>query len=470
MAEAAAEEKRSNSAQIDLTQGDVRKGFFKFMWPIILGNIFTQIYNMVDSIVVGQFVGGEALAAVGACFTLTLMIYAFCIAVGSGATVVISQKFGAHDKEGVNLTANTALVLALIVGAILTVVFLILAKPLLLLLHTPANIFDDALTYFIIIIIATIGHLYYQMGSSILRGLGDSVWPLGLLIFCSVFNIFGDIVLVAGFKMGVAGAAWATLIAQLISGIAVVIRLCGKKYGITVNSKTLRIDGKTAATMLRIGIPAGLQQFVMSAGSSVIQRFTNSFGSDVVAAQSAVIKIDGFIMLPMMAISTASQTFVGQNIGAGKMDRVKEGSRFSISLTIIISLVLGIFLMIVAPYAVRLFTSEEAIVYIGTVGLRTLGFFYAFMGLSQTLTGIVRGAGASTMPMLASLVNICLRILLAYLFAIKGVININNELYRGLWIAMIICNGINMVIMLIYYFKGNWRSASKKIVQNQPQS
>ena len=146
MAEAAAEEKRSNSAQIDLTQGDVRKGFFKFMWPIILGNIFTQIYNMVDSIVVGQFVGGEALAAVGACFTLTLMIYAFCIAVGSGATVVISQKFGAHDKEGVNLTANTALVLALIVGAILTVVFLILAKPLLLLLHTPANIFDDALT------------------------------------------------------------------------------------------------------------------------------------------------------------------------------------------------------------------------------------------------------------------------------------------------------------------------------------
>lgn len=458
---------RSKSAQIDLTQGNVRSGFFRFMWPIILGNIFTQIYNMVDSIVVGQFVGGEALAAVGACFSLTMMIYAFCIAVGAGATVVISQYYGAHDQEKVNKTANTALLLALVVGVIITVVFLVLSRPLLMLLRTPANIFEDSLTYFVIIILATVGHLYYQMGSSILRGLGDSVWPLGLLIFCSVFNIFADILFVAVFKMGVAGAAWATLIAQLISGIAVVLRLCGKRYGITVNMSTLRIDKKIAGTMLKIGIPAGMQQFVMSAGSSVIQSFTNSFGSDVVAAQSAVIKIDGFIMLPMMAISTAVQTFVGQNIGARKPERVKEGAHLAISMTIIVSLVLGAVLMIIAPYGIRLFTSEEAIVHIGTVGLRTLGWFYVFMGMSQVLTGIVRGAGASTVPMFATMANILLRIVLAYLFAIRGLINIHNELYRGLWIAMIICNCVNMIILLIYYFKGNWRTASRVIMERR---
>ena len=447
------------SAQIDLTQGDVKSVFYRFMWPVILGNIFTQVYNMVDSIVVGRFEGGEALAAVGACFSLSFMVYAFCIAVGAGSTVVISQYFGAHNEEGVNRTANTALILAMIVGVMITVVFLFLSKGLLTIMRTPANIFDDAHTYFVIIILATVGHIYYQMGSAILRGLGDSVWPLGLLIFCSVFNIIADVLFVAVFHMGVAGAAWATLIAQAISGVLVVIRMCGKKYGITVNRSTLKIDRQIAVNILKIGIPAGLQQFIMSAGSSVIQTFTNSFGSDVIAAQSAVIKVDGFIMLPMMAISTAVQTFVGQNIGAGKMNRVREGSKFTINLTIGISAALGIILMLVAPWAVKLFTTEENIVYIGTAGLRTLGLFYVFMGLSQTLTGIVRGAGASTVPMYATMINILLRIVLAYLFAIRGLININGELYRGLWFAMIICNFINMLILLVYYRKGNWRTA-----------
>ena len=168
-------------------------------------------------------------------------------------------------------------------------------------------------------------------------------------------------------------------------------------------------------------------------------------------------------MLPMMAISTAVQTFVGQNIGAKKLDRVKEGAHLAISMVVIISFALGAVLMLIAPYGIRLFTSEENIVHIGTVGLRTLGCFYVFMGMSQTLTGIVRGAGASTVPMFATMVNILLRIVLAYLFAIRGVININNELYRGLWIAMIICNFINMMILLIYYFKGNWRNAVKLV-------
>lgn len=439
---------------MDLTQGNVTKGFLAFMVPIIIGNIFTQLYNMVDSVIVGQFVGGEALAAVGASFSLNMMINAFLVSVGAGATVVVSQYFGARQKDNVDKTVNSALLLAGCVAVVITVLWLLLAKPLLTLMNTPANIFDDALAYFYIIIIGTVGHLYYQMTSSILRGMGDSVWPLGLLIFCSIFNIILDLLFVVVFNMGVCGAAWATILAQLISAIAVVWRLCGKRYNITVNFKTLKIQKALAKSILLIGIPAGLQQLVTSAGSSVVQVFTNSFGSDVVAANSTIIKVDGFIILPLMAIGTAITTYVGQNIGAGKHDRLKKGIRLSMWLSVAIAVVLGLLLVVIAPYAVRLFTSEPAIVEIGTAGLRTLGFFYTFMALTNCITGIVRGAGASSFPMVSAFVNIGLRIFFSWLLAYQ------TGDFRGLYYAMIIGNGANMLALVLYYKFGNWKSAS----------
>lgn len=455
------------SSQIDLTEGGVASGLMRFMWPIILGNLFTQVYNMVDSIIVGRFLGGAALAAVGSSFSITMMIYSFCISVGAGATVVISQCYGAHDKENMDKTANTALVLALLVGIAITIGFGLSARGLLALLNTPSNIYEDAYTYYIIVVIGTVGHLYYQMGSAILRGLGDSAWPLRLLIFCSVFNIFADLLFVVGFNMGVAGAAWATILAQLISGIAVIFRLCGKKYGITVNLRTLRIHGAIAKSILKIGIPAGMQQLVFAAGSSVVQSFTNSFGSDVVAAQSTVIKIDGFIMLPMQAIGTAIQTFVGQNIGANKTERLKEGARLAILFCAVISIGLGIVIMAIAPLGVSLFTSEKEIIRIGTIGLRTLGCFYIFMAANQVLTGIVRGAGASIVPMICAFINIAVRIIVGYLLAIRGIFVYNNEPFRGLWYAMIISNFISIAVMWVYYRGGTWKNARIEQVKNK---
>ncbi len=449
-----AEAVKKKRVQMDLTQGNVTKGFLAFMVPIIIGNIFTQLYNMVDSVIVGQFIGGEALAAVGASFSLNMMINAFLVSVGAGATVVVSQYFGARQKENMDKTVNTALLLAGLVAVVITVVWLILAKPLLTVMNTPANIFDDALAYFYIIILGTIGHLYYQMTSSILRGMGDSVWPLGLLIFCSVFNIILDLLFVVVFNMGVCGAAWATILAQLISAIAVVWRLCGKRYNITVNFKTLKIQKVLAKSILLIGVPAGLQQLVTSAGSSVVQVFTNSFGSNVVAANSTIIKVDGFIILPLMAIGTAITTYVGQNIGAGKHDRLTKGIRLSLWLSVAIAVVLGLLLVAIAPYAVRLFTSEEAIVEIGTTGLRTLGFFYTFMALTNCITGIVRGAGASSFPMISAFINIGLRIFFSWLLAYQ------TGDFRGLYYAMIIGNGANMLALVLYYKFGNWKSAS----------
>lgn len=449
--------KKSRTSQNDLTKGSVRDGLLHFMWPIILGNLFTQLYNMVDSIIVGQFVGGEAMAAVGSSFSLTMMIYAFCIAIGSGAMIVISQYYGAHDIEKENQAANTGMVMALIMGVSITIVFGLLARSLLELLNTPENIIEDAYIYYLIIILGTVGHLYYQMGSCLLRGLGDSVWPLGLLIFCSLFNMAGDLLLVVVFDMGVAGAALATIVAQLVSGIAVIFRLRSGKYGLTINLKTLRINGQIAKRMLKIGIPAGLQQLVISSGSSVIQSFTNSFGSTVVAAQSAVIKIDGFITLPMMAIGMAVQTFVGQNVGARREDRIHEGVRLSLKMSISISIILGILLILLSNPFVSLFTTDTEIVRIGAIGLRILGLFYVFMGIEQVITGVARGAGDSIPPMIVSFLNIGVRIIIGYLLAIKGVAVYNGEAYRGLWYAMDASNVLSAVLMIVYYRSGRWR-------------
>ena len=445
---------KQKKGQMDLTQGNVTKGFLVFMIPIILGNIFTQLYNMVDSIIVGQFVGGDALAAVGASFSLTMMINSFLISVGAGATVVVAQYYGAKKADSVNKTVNTAMIVALIVSVAITVIGLVTASPVMKLIKTPDNIFQDALDYYIIIIIGTVGHLYYQMCSSILRGMGDSVWPLGLLIFCSILNIGLDLLFVVVFNMGVTGAAWATILAQLISAIAVIFRLCGKRYNITVRPSTLRIHPDLAKSILLIGIPAGLQQLVTSAGSTVVQTFTNSFGSNVVAANSTIIKIDGFIILPMMAIGTAITTFVGQNIGAKKHERLKEGIRLSLILACALAVGLGIILFACAPYAVRLFTDEQAIIDVGTVGLRTLGFFYIFAALNNTLTGIIRGAGASTIPMLSAFFNIGFRIVLSYVLAYRA-----ND-YTGLYYAMIIGNAANALTLILYYKLGHWREAS----------
>ena len=441
-----------------LTEGSVVKGFLAFMIPIIIGNIFTQIYNMSDSVIVGQFVGGEALAAVGASYSLNMMINSFLISVGAGATVVVSQYYGARQQDKLDKTVNTALILAGCVAVVITVVWLILARPLLTVMNTPDNIFDDALAYFYIIILGTIGHLYYQMTSAILRGMGDSVWPLGLLIFCSILNIVLDLLFVAVFHWGVEGAAWATILSQLISGVAVVLRLCGKRYNITVRPGTLKIDKGLAATILAIGIPAGMQQLVTSGGSSVVQVVTNSFGSDVVAANSTIIKVDGFIILPLMAISTAITTYVGQNIGAGKHDRLKQGIHLSMWMSAGIAIVLGILLVAIAPFAVRIFTSDSQIIEIGATGLRTLGFFYTFIALSNCITGIVRGAGASSFPMFSAFLNIGVRILFAWILAY----GMND--YKGLYYAMILGNFCNMAALIFYYKFGHWREAS--VVKN----
>ena len=306
----------------DMTNGSITKKLLLFALPVMGGQIFTQLYNVVDSIVVGNFVGEEALAAVNGSFAVQMICNSIFAGLGMGSSVVCSQYYGSGKTKELSSTVNTTFFLALLIGAILTVVGLLISRPLLVLLNTPENILDDSVTYLRIVFIGSIGHLFYTMGANVLRGLGDAKWPMYFLIVCSLINVVLDLVFVICFHWDVAGVAWATIIAQFISAVGVVIRIAKGGYHVTVNKDTFRLDGRKALTIARIGIPTAITMLVSSAGMLVIQSFANGFGSNFVATMGVAMKIDGFAMLPLQSLGQAITTFVGQNYGAKKLDRL----------------------------------------------------------------------------------------------------------------------------------------------------
>ena len=312
----------------DLTEGPIFQKLIGFAIPVILGNLCFQLYNVVDSVVVGNYVGTDALAAVGAVFPIMMLFNALFMGVSMGAQIVISQTFGAKDEDGLRTVTNTAITMAILIGAAITAVGVPLAKPMLQLIKTPANIIGDSRTYLVIIFIGTLGNVFYNLGSGTLRGMGDSRWPLVAMLVSSVTNIALDLVFVIYFNMGVAGVAWATSIAHFLSGMIPLWRIQSGNYPVRLHLKDmLHPDGAAASRIFRLGLPSSLQNAAMSLGSIVIQSFANSFGSNFIAANTIIMKADGFAIMPMMGLGMASTSFVGQNIGARKLDRAKKGVR-----------------------------------------------------------------------------------------------------------------------------------------------
>ncbi len=441
----------------DMTEGSITKGLLAFMIPIMIGNIFTQMYNMVDAVIVGQTMGADALAAINAGSSLTMVCSAFMVAVGIGASVIAAQYFGAHDQAGIRKAISTTLVVAVAVGLFVSIVPAIFLKPLLHLMQTPKDVFDDCYDYMLIYMLGNICVFFYHMGTAVLRGLGDSKYPLYMLILCSVLNVVLDLLFILVFHLGVAGAAYATILSQLVSAVLIVIRMCGKRYGAELTVKTLRADKAMAIAILTIGIPAGLQQLAMSVGNVVVQSFVNSFGKETIAAFGSVIKIDGFIILPLMAIGNAITTYVGQNIGAKKMDRLTHGVRISVLMTVIIGLGLGVLLFIFAPWVTMIFTTEEAVVRMGGEGLRLLAFFYVFWGLNQLYGGILRGAGATMIAFLANVIATAVRVVVAYFLGYR------TGSYQGIWISFAVTNILGAALTFLYYKFGNWRAKADQI-------
>ncbi len=445
---------KENAAALDkgdMTQGSIMKKILLFSLPILGGSIFTQLYNVVDSLVVGNYIGADALAAVGSSFAISMVCNSIFAGLGLGSSVICSQLYGAGEKKELSKTVNTTFFLALIIGGILTIVGMLISRPILELLNTPENIIDSATIYLRIVFLGSIGHLFYNMGAAVLRGLGDSKWPMYFLIICAILNVILDLIFVIALDMGCAGVAWATIIAQFISAIGVVFRIARGGYHVTVNKDTLRLDGKKALMIAKIGIPSAVTMLVSSAGMLVIQSFSNSFGSNFVATMTVTMKIDGFALLPLQALGTAITTFVGQNLGADREDRVKEGVRKTSLLIVAVGLVMGVIMFFFGYQLVGAFTKEQEVREIGKVAMRIICVIYWAMGLQQAFSGIMRGAGAVTIPMIISIVCMLVRIPVAYLTAVVP----GN--YRGMFYSMVVSTMLGTLFLFLYYKFGNWK-------------
>ena len=399
----------------DLTEGPILGKLIGFAIPVILGNLCLQLYNVVDSIVVGNYVGTDALAAVGAVFPIMMLFNALFMGVSMGAQIVISQTFGAKDELRLRTVANTAITLAFIIGAAITAIGTPLARPLLKLIKTPANIIGDSTAYLMIIFAGTLGNVFYNLGSGALRGMGDSRWPLVAMLVSSVTNIVLDLVFVIYFNMGVAGVAWATTISHFLSGLIPLFRIQSGAYPVRLYRKDILHPDKTAAGQIfRLGLPSSLQNAAMSLGSVVIQSFANSFGSNFIAANTIIMKADGFAMMPMMGLGMASTSFVGQNIGAGKTERAKKGVHAGQLSAVIVALAVGSLLYLLCEYIMKAFGADGQVLMMGISGIRFLAFCYAFVGLDQVTGGAMRGAGAAIVPAITAITSNLVRIPLAY--------------------------------------------------------
>ncbi len=442
---------RGRSKQTDFTKGPIIKPVVMFAIPAMLGNIFNALYNVVDTIVVGQFVGANALAAVGCCFSISMVCMAVFAGFGAASGVITAQMFGAKRHDRLTATVTTAYLGGFIVGGTMIIVGQLIAKPLLVLLNTPPAIIDMSISYLRITLCGIIGQLYYFMGSSILRGLGDSKWPTYALMLCALLNTVLDLVFVIYFHWDVAGVALATVIAQMISGICVIFRVYSGNYGVKMTRQTFKIDFEILKMILRISIPSTVNRLVTSVGTMIIQSFANSFGETLVAANSIMQKVDQFALLAVNAFGTALTMFVGQNMGAREDKRCNEGIKKISAVIIGLSILVSVVCIAAAPLLCRIFVSEETVIAMATEAIRLAALFYAFHALQVSLGGVLQGASAAKPIMYISFVGIGVRVLMCYVFAVL----------TGKWQGLIwASNGfffVVSVLYMLYLWKGNWK-------------
>lgn len=403
----------------DLTQGPITKKIFMFSLPIIFGNLFQQLYNVVDSVVVGNFAadGTHCLAAVNASFAIMMVFNALYMGVSMGANIVISQYKGAKNEKKLADAMTTTFVLSMLAGIFITVVGFITAKPLLRMLRTPADILDDAALYIRIIFLGTCGNVIYNNMNGMVQGLGDAKWPMYALIISSLTNILLDLLFVCAFHWDVAGVAIATILAHILSGCIMLWRQSTGVYGAKIDFRHLRISGDIAKHILRLGLPSAVQSMCFAGGSLIIQTFSNRFGTNFIASNSILMKIDGFVLLPMMGFGNAVTTYVGQNIGAGNIERTNKGIKTTLVLSGGVTLVLSVILYFACPLIVKIFGANELSQQMACLGIQYVCFFYFFYSLQNTLSGALRGAGAALTAALCAIASTFVRVPLSWALA-----------------------------------------------------
>lgn len=405
------------SAQ-DMTVGKPWRQIVQFAVPMLVGNLAQQLYNTVDTIVVGKYVGDNALSAVGSASPILNLMLALFVGVSTGAGIVVSQHYGAKDREALAQSIGNCLTLALIASVITMVIGPLMTMPLLRLLNTPASIIAWCRDYLVIFFVGAAGFTFYNVLSGILRGLGDSLSALLFLIVATILNIFLDIWFVAGFQMGVAGVSLATILAQIISAMCCLWKLLRMQDIFRLKKEHLRLKKDCALRIIQIGIPSGITQAIFSVSMLVVQSLTNSLGEMVIACNVIVMRVDGFAMMPNMTFGNAMSVYAGQNVGAGKLKRVEDGAKQGLLLAVCVSAAITVLLLLMGHHLMRLFTQTEALIELSTRMLRILAVGYIAIAVSQVLGGVMRGAGDTVTPMWLSLIStVFLRIPLAYALA-----------------------------------------------------
>ncbi len=384
---------------VDMTQGSITKHLINFSLPLLLGNLFQQLYNMVDTWVVGNYVSNEAFSAVGTVGPVINTLIGFFLGLSSGAGVVISQYYGAGREEKVRQAVHTALMLTLVLSVVFTAAGIAMTPLMLQLMKTPAEVAPEQAAYLRIYFAGVMGLLLYNMGSGILRAVGDSRRPFYFLVVSAVLNTVLDLLFVIKFHMGVEGVAYATIIAQAVSALLTLWVLMRAEGGIRLELRALRLTWSVLRQIVAVGIPAALQMAITAFSNVFVQSYINYFGPDCMSGWTAYTKVDQLVILPVQSISMANTTFVGQNLGVGDTPRAKKGVRISLWLSVAVTAVLLIPVLLFAPDLTAFFNSKAEVVSYGALLLRLLSPFYFFFCINQIYAGALRGAGNSQMPM-----------------------------------------------------------------------
>ncbi len=442
----------------DLTEGREGKLILWFTVPMLIGNVFQQLYSFVDSIVVGQFVGKEALAAVGASHPIIFSIISFIIGITIGGTIVIAQYYGAKDMISLKKAIDTIYIFVFASSLLVSVIGIIFSGVILKLLGTPEDMLQEALIYIRIFLAGLIFLFGFNATSAILRGLGDSKTPLYFLIFATVSNLFLDLLFVIVFHWGIAGAALATVISQAGAFFATIWYLNRTHSFMKFKLSAMAFDTKIFYESVRIGLPTGFQQTFVSIGMAALLKIINTFGTNVVAAYTAAGRIENLAVLPAMNFSQALSTFVGQNIGANKLSRVKSGLNATLLISTLVSVSMSILIILLRRPLMKLFTSDDYVIFHGIQYLLIVGTFYTAFNIMFVLSGVLRGAGDTIIPMFITLFSLwIIRIPAAYFLSGRmGVTGIWWAIPTG-WIA-------GMAFSYLYYLRGSWKK--KSVIRN----
>jgi len=443
----------------DMTEGPPWKRIAEFAIPMLLGNLAQQLYNTVDSIVVGKYVGDNALAAVGTSLPILNLLLAIFVGIATGAGIVISQYYGAGNRKALSRAIGNCITLAAVASVFIMVVGTALARPLLELLDTPPSVIDWCADYLKIFFLGAVGFTFYNILSGILRGLGDSFSALGFLLIATVLNIVLDVWFVAGLGLGVPGVSLATVMAQAFSAILCFIKLMHMREVFDLNPGNLRISREVAMRIITLGIPSGITQGIMAVAMLVVQSLTNSMGEQVMACNVIIMRVDGFAMMPNMTFGQAMSVYTGQNVGAGRLDRVEKGLKQGGAMAVGVSATITVILLLFGRVLFDLFTDTPELMDLAVRMMRILAVGYICIAVTQTLGGVMRGCGDTVTPMWITLfTTIILRIPVAYTIAhLTRCEAFPNGRPEAIFVSLLVAWTMGAVVSALVFRRGNWR-------------